>query len=78
LGLPRPEKERQHYTDLRSLWPFPRPGGRRAFSGPAVTVKTPDINTPVRELAHSRSEWWVMIVDADGTLVIPQGLPLPG
>ncbi|PWK58136.1 hypothetical protein [Roseicyclus mahoneyensis] len=82
--------------------------GRGAFSGHAATVKTHEMNTRVRKLAHSPGKGRVMVADgggslrralmglvleiegvrvapgdmivadAGGGLVIPQGLPLPG
>lgn len=48
-----------------TLQPF---GGRRAFMGRAVTVKTHEVNTRVRELAHSPGEGRVMVIDGGGSL----------
>ena len=38
-------------------------GGRTRFHGPAVTVKTYEVNTRVRELAHTPGEGGVIVVD---------------
>ena len=38
-------------------------GGRTRFHGPAVTVKTYEVNTRVRELAHTPGEGRVIVVD---------------
>lgn len=43
-------------------------GGQRSFAGPAVTIKTHEVNTRVRELSHSPGEGRVMIVDGGGSL----------
>lgn len=42
-------------------------GGKLAFHGPAETVKTFEVNTRVRELAHSPGEGRVMVVDGGGS-----------
>lgn len=42
-------------------------GARRAFHGAAVTVKTYEVNSRVRELAHSPGEGRVMVVDGGGS-----------
>ncbi|NKX44530.1 ribonuclease E activity regulator RraA [Roseicyclus persicicus] len=59
-----------HFLDTAGVLPpgLQHFGGRRAFSGPAVTVKTHEVNTRVRELAHSPGEGRVMVVDGGGSL----------
>ena len=59
-----------HFLDAAGVLPpgLQHFGGRRVFSGPAVTVKTHEVNTRVRELAHSPGEGRVMVVDGGGSL----------
>lgn len=42
-------------------------GGRLRFHGAAVTVKTHEVNTLVRELANQPGEGRVMVVDGGGS-----------
>lgn len=42
-------------------------GGRLAFHGPAVTVKTHEVNTRVRELANQPGAGRVIVVDGGGS-----------
>ncbi len=42
-------------------------GGRRAFHGKAVTVKTHEVNTRIRELALSEGYGRVIVVDGGGS-----------
>lgn len=59
-----------HFLDTAGVLPpeLHHFGGRRAFMGPAVTVKTHEVNTCVRELAHSPGEGRVMVIDGGGSL----------
>lgn len=43
-------------------------GGRTAFHGEAVTVKTFEVNSRVKELANTPGEGRVMVVDGGGSL----------
>ena len=59
-----------HFLDRAGVLPpgLQHFGQRRTFYGPAVTVKTHEVNTRVRELAHSPGEGRVMVVDGGGSL----------
>lgn len=59
-----------HFLDQAGVLPpgLQHFGGRKAFFGPAVTIKTHEVNTRVRELAHSPGEGRVMVVDGGGSL----------
>ncbi len=43
-------------------------GGKPAFHGPAVTVKTFEVNTRVKELANTPGDGRVMVIDGGGSL----------
>ena len=43
-------------------------GAKTAFHGPAVTVKTFEVNSRVKELANMPGEGRVMVVDGGGSL----------
>lgn len=43
-------------------------GAKTAFHGPAVTVKTFEVNSRVKELANTPGEGRVMVVDGGGSL----------
>lgn len=59
-----------HFLDEAGVLPpeLRHYGGRGAFHGPAVPVKTHEVNTRVRELAHSPGEGRVMVIDGGGSL----------
>ena len=42
-------------------------GGHAAFHGPAVTVKTHEVNTRIRELVHTEGRGRVIVVDGGGS-----------
>ncbi len=42
-------------------------GGRLRFKGPAETVKTFEVNTRIRQLAHEPGQGRVMVVDGGGS-----------
>lgn len=59
-----------HFLDAAGVLPagLRHYGGRQAFYGPAMTVKTHEVNTRVKDLVATPGQGRVLVVDGGGSL----------